>query len=210
MEQIVLYGDYLGTFIFALTGGLAAAEKRLDLGGFFLLAFVTGVGGGTTRDVLLNRDSIFWIESPNYIFICLVGALITFFWAASFQRLHKALVWSDALGLAIFSVIGAGIALREGAAPIVAVLMGAVTATGGGVIREVLRNELPIVFHREIYISAAVAGGATLVGLYHLGMNPWVAVIIGFLAAFALRAWGIAYDKHLPVYKPRSRNGPSG
>jgi uncharacterized membrane protein YeiH len=207
MQQLILLGDYFGTFAFALTGGLAAAEKRLDLGGFFLLAFVTGVGGGTARDLILGRGGVFWADEPAYIVLCLAGAVITFLWGARVERLHTALVWGDAVGLAIFAVIGAGISILEGYRPITAVLMGALTATGGGIIRDVIRNELPLVLHREVYVSAAVAGAIVLVTLHGLGAPAPLALGAGAAIAFGLRAVGIVLDLHLPVYGARGANG---
>lgn len=205
MGQLITIGDYFGTFVFAITGGLAAAQKRLDLGGFFLLAFVTGVGGGTMRDVILDRGGAFWAREPLYIVVCLAGAVLTFLWGARVERLRTALVWADAVGLAVFAVIGAGIAIQGGFRPLTAILMGALTATGGGVIRDIIRNELPIILHREIYISAAFAGAAGVVGLHMLGAPAPLAIGVGAALAFALRAVGILFDLHLPVYGQRSQ-----
>jgi len=202
MGPLLTAGDYFGTLVFALTGGLAAGEKRLDLGGFFLLAFVTGVGGGTARDLILQRDAVFWIDQPAYIALCLAGAVVTFLWGARVERRRAALVWGDALGLAVFAVIGAGVATQEGARPITAILMGVLTATGGGLLRDIIRNEIPLILHKEIYVSAAVAGGAALVGLHALGAPATVAIGAGAVIAFALRAAGIAFDLHLPAYTP--------
>lgn len=209
MPLPILIGDYLGTFAFALTGGLAAAEKRLALGGFFLLAFVTGVGGGTARDLILGREKVFWTDQPVYALICFAAALITFFWAARIERRHAALVWGDAAGLAVFAVIGAAITVIEGYGALTAVLMGALTATGGGVIRDVIRNELPLVLHREIYVSAAIAGALGFVLLRGLGAPAPVTVVGAVALAFALRALGILFDLHPPVYRPE-RPDPSG
>lgn len=203
MPLLIEYGDYFGTFIFALTGGLAAAEKKLDFGGFFLLAFLTGVGGGTVRDVLLDRTPVFWTDQPIYIALCLAGAAVTFAAGHRVQKRRTALVWSDAIGLAVFSVIGAGIALELHARPITAVLMGALTATGGGLLRDVVRNELPLMLYREVYVTAAAVGAAVLVGLDGAGAPMGLGMAAGIAAAFALRAAGIAFDLHLPAYGSR-------
>ncbi len=209
MQALIQYGDLIGTLVFAVTGGLAAAEKRLDFGGFFVLAFVTGVGGGTMRDVVLGRDGVFWADQPEYIVLCLAGALGAFLWGVRLERLRWALVWGDALGLAVFSVIGAGIAVQAGAPALTSILMGALTATGGGVLREIIRNELPLVLRRDVYISAALAGAGALVGLHELGAPAEVSVVAGVVVAFALRAAGITWDLHLPVYRGR-RGGSDG
>lgn len=197
-------GDYAGTFVFAVTGALAAAEKRLDIGGFILLGFVTGVGGGTLRDLLLARGVVFWATDPAYILICAAASIATFFAAERFSSRRRLLIWADALGLALFSAIGAGIAWGMGSKPIVAVLMGALTAAGGGVIRDIIRNELPIVLHKEIYVTAALGGAAAFVGLAAWGL-PKPAPMLGAIAvAFSLRALGIVLDWHLPPFKPKA------
>lgn len=204
MHQLIHFGDYFGTLVFAVTGGLAAAEKRLDLGGFFLLAFVTGVGGGTLRDLILDRNGVFWADQPAYIVICLLAAVATFLWGARVERLHASLVWGDAVGLAVFAVIGSGIALQENASPLTAILLGILTATGGGILRDVIRNDIPLILHREVYVSAALAGAAGLVTLDHIGAPAPVSVATGAALAFTIRATGIYFDLHLPVYKPHT------
>lgn len=201
MLTLLQIGDYLGTFVFAITGALAAAEKRLDIGGFILLGFVTGVGGGTLRDLLIGRDAVFWAQQPAYIVICALGATATYFLADRVIRYRTLLVWSDAIGMAIFAVIGAGIAVKAQSPPLVAILMGALTAAGGGVIRDIIRNELPIVLHREVYVTAALAGAATLVGLNELQAPPAISLSTGIVVGFALRAVGILFDLHLPAYE---------
>ncbi|MGP1257268.1 MAG: trimeric intracellular cation channel family protein [Kiloniellales bacterium] len=203
MNTLLVTGDYLGTLVFAIAGALAAAQKRLDFGGFVLLAFVTGVGGGTLRDVLLNRPGVFWAREPFYIAICVAGAAITWFGAERVGSYKRLLLWFDALGLALFAVIGAGIALNEGARPVVAAMMGAVTATGGGVIRDIIRNELPIVLHRDVYITAALLGASTTVLLFEAGAPVPIIAAGGFAIGFALRAAAIVWGLNLPVYRPR-------
>lgn len=200
--MLIDFGDYIGTFIFALTGGLAAAEKRLDFGGFLLLAFVTGVGGGTIRDLLLSRDTIFWTDAPWYFLLCMLGAIITFWWATDLKRVHTALVWGDAVGLAVFTAIGTGVAIEMDARSYMCVLMGVLTATGGGVIRDIIRNEVPIVLQRELYVTPAALGGLLFVGLHELGAPTWASVVAAAGATFGLRAIGIIFDVHLPVYEP--------
>lgn len=201
MMTLLQVGDYLGTFVFAVTGALAAAEKRLDIGGFVLLGFVTGVGGGTMRDLLLVRGEVFWASQPVYIVICILAAAATYLAADHIAGYRRLLVWCDAAGLAIFAVIGAGIAHLQSAPPLVAILMGALTASGGGIIRDIIRNELPIILHREIYVTAALAGAAAAIGLESLGAAASVSIAGGILIAFALRAAGIVFDLHLPAYK---------
>lgn len=200
---LLQWGDYAGTFVFAVTGALAAAEKRLDIGGFILLGFVTGVGGGTLRDMLLARGEVFWAIDPAYILICVVASTLTFFRVERIAARRRLLIWADAIGLGVFCVIGAGIAAGMGTKPIVAILMGALTAAGGGVIRDIIRNELPLVLQKEIYITAALAGAATFVGLLSWGAPKPAAMLAGVGVAFALRAAGILKNWRLPVYEPK-------
>jgi uncharacterized membrane protein YeiH len=197
---LIEYGDYFGTLVFAITGGLAAAEKKLDFGGFFLLAFLTGVGGGTVRDLVLDHGPVFWTERPVYVLLCLAGAVVVYVAGERVGQRRRVLVWCDAVGLAVFSVIGAGIALQLEFRPITAVLMGALTATGGGLIRDVVRNELPLMLYREVYMTAAAAGAAVMVGLDGIAAPTPVAMGAGASLAFALRAAGIGFDLHLPTY----------
>jgi len=152
------------------------------------------------RDLILQREGVFWLDEPMYITLCVVGAILTFVFGAKVGRLNRTLVWSDALGLAVFAVIGATIATQLGERPVTAVLMGVLTATGGGVIREMIRNELPILLHREVYMVAAAAGSTALVILHGAGMPPPVSMAVGGCVAFGLRAWGIVREVHLPVY----------
>lgn len=207
MPLLIEYGDYFGTLVFAIAGGLSAAEKKLDLGGFFLLAFLTGVGGGTVRDVILDRGPVFWADQPAYVVLCLIGAVVAFIAGERVGQRRRLLVWSDAVGLAVFSVIGASIALELHFRPITAVLMGVLTATGGGLIRDVVRNELPLMLYREVYVTAAAVGAAVLVGLDGAGAPTGFAMAAGAAAAFALRAAGIAFDLHLPAYGSRKARG---
>ncbi len=194
-------GDIVCTFVFAITGALAAVEKRMDLGGCLLLAFITGVGGGTLRDLLLDRQ-VFWLTYHAPIYICAGAAIVTFFATRSVGKLNRAIVWLDALGLALFCTTGATVAIGEGAAPVICVMMGGVSAAGGGIVREVIRNEIPIVLQRDIYITAALAGAATLVALDGAGVSLQLASGLGALVAFALRGSGILFNLSLPGPKP--------
>lgn len=197
-------GDYLGTVVFGVTGALSARGKGMDLGGCMLLAIVTGVGGGTTRDLIISRGYVFWCQDPMYLALCILAAIGTFYRVRRISRLEPLLLWADALGLALFAVIGAAIAEVNGARPLVCVLMGVLTATGGGIIRDVLRNEIPIVLQRDIYATAALCGSLTYVLLVLAGSPREVGVVTGFMIAFALRAAAIRFDLHLPMFDSRS------
>jgi len=197
--DFVLRGlDYFGVAVFAVSGALVAARKGMDWMGFAILATVTGIGGGTLRDLLLGRP-VFWLVRWEYIVICLVAALGTFYLIRHVQRRLSWLLWADAVGLAAFSVIGAQVALSMGTSPFIAVIMAMMTAAFGGLIRDVLAGEMPLLLHREIYASAALSGGLMYVLLaYYLAAPLW-AVPAGFVTALVVRGLGIVYHLHLPA-----------
>ncbi|MFA7521720.1 MAG: trimeric intracellular cation channel family protein [Halothiobacillaceae bacterium] len=189
--------DYFGTAVFAVSGALVADRKRMDLMGFLILATVTGIGGGTLRDLLLDRP-VFWLTHWEYLAITAVMGLATFYVSKPLHQRANWLLWADAVGLAAFCVIGAQIALSLEASPMIAVMMGIMTATFGGLIRDVLAGELPLLLHREIYASAALAGGIVYVLLAHWLAWPIAAVVLGFIVTLVVRGLGIRYHWHLP------------
>ena len=189
--------------MFAVSGALEAARKQLDIVGFLFVAAVTGIGGGTLRDVLLDRGPVFWVHEPIYLWVTSIAAVATFLIAPHIQRRAVALLWADALGMAVFCVLGARTALDAGAGPAVAVLMGTMTATFGGLIRDVVCTETPLLLKREIYATAAAAGAALLVAGEALGLPVQLATGLGLALAFAIRALALGYGLSLPIYRPR-------
>lgn len=202
IDTLVQMFDWLGVAVFAATGGLVAARKGMDIVGFALLATATGVGGGTLRDVALGTLPVFWVGQPEYLAISIGVAFLTFAAAAALQSRLNALLWLDAMGLALFAVTGAKAAIDAGAGGLVAIVMGVVTATFGGIIRDLLGGDVPVVLAREIYVSAALLGAAVFVAGAGLGAPVTGAMVAGFLAAFALRAAALAWGWSLPRYKP--------
>jgi uncharacterized membrane protein YeiH len=201
--SFVLTLDLLGTAVFAVTGALVASRKQMDIIGFMLLAIVTGVGGGSLRDTMLGELPVFWVENPAYLGICVAVAALVFFLAHIPESRYRALLWLDAAGLAVFCVVGAEKALDAGAGPLIAVAMGVATATLGGVIRDVLGGEVPLILRKEIYVTAALAGAIAFVGLAALGLDGPLAMIAGFAVCFAIRALALHYHWSLPVYRAR-------
>jgi len=190
--------SYAGVAVFAATGAMAAARQRHDIVTFVFFAAITGVGGGTLRDLML-RQPVFWITDPNHLLICAaVGAAL---WVTGFgERPLKALLWLDALGMAAFGILGAAKALAIGIAAPVAVVMGVLTATAGGIIRDVTAGEPSVLLRREIYVTAALVGCAAFVlAAPFLGRDG--ASLIGMAAAFALRAGAILWGWSLPEFK---------
>lgn len=198
MDRILWLIDHAGVIVFAITGCLVAAKKHLDIVSFILLALVTGVGGGTLRDVVLGRLPVFWITQPAYLLDCIVTAILMFFVARHVASYQRWIVWGDAVGIAVFTVIGSKIALATGAHWSVCIAMGVFTSVVGGIIRDILSDEPSLVLRREIYATACALGSAVFL-LVH-PYNPQWAEIAGILAAFALRAAAIARHLFLPGY----------
>lgn len=199
----LLYGwDIMGVAVFAISGGFMAAERHMDLFGFIVLAVVTGIGGGTMRDVLLGLEPVFWIKDPNYLLVAAGAGVAVFLFAASFQSLRRAIVWMDAAGLALFAVAGAGWAIRAEASFSITLVMGVLTGAGGGILRDVLCGQIPLVLRREIYATAALLGAATYALLHKLPMiDNAVAMLAGAFVTFAVRGLAIRFQLSLPTYE---------
>ena len=187
---------WIAVVVLAASGALAASRKRLDPVGFVLIACVTAFGGGTLRDMLLDR-SVFWLEEPGMV------ALAVFFTAHLVERRFVVLLWADAVGLALFAGLGAEAALRFGADPWVAVLMGVVTATMGGVVRDIVCAELPLILRKEIYATAAALGAVAFVLADGAGFPREVSLTVCAVLCFGLRAAAIRRGWSLPSYRAR-------
>lgn len=199
--------DLAGIAVFAVTGALVASRKQMDVFGFALLGTVTGIGGGTLRDLLLDR-TVFWVADPTSVVVCVVVSTIVFFTAHIPESRYRLLLWLDAIGLAAVAVRGAEIALEAGTGSIVAVVMGVITATFGGIIRDIIGGESPLVLRRDIYVTAALIGAAAYVALVGLAIAESLAAGLGFAAGFIVRGLAIRYRWSLPVYKARRARTP--
>ena len=190
--------DYFGVFVFAVSGALMAIRKDMDVFGMLVLALMPAVGGGTLRDLLLDLP-VFWIEDTNYLFLTLMAVVGTYFGQQFLVARERILAWVDALGLSVFSVLGCAKALDVGVDMLVAVIMGVVTAVAGGIIRDVVANEMPYILRREIYATAALVGSVSYLLLVNLGVPycEWVAVALCFVA----RGLGISRGWSLPSSK---------
>lgn len=197
--------DYAGVAVFALTGALAAARDRHDIITFWFFAVVTGIGGGTLRDLLIGAP-VFWIGEPAYLGIGAAAAIAVWFLAPRLER-AKTLIWLDAIGLAAYAVIGAAKALSLGVDPFVSVAMGVLTASFGGVLRDVLAGQPSILLKREISISAALLAAGGFVGLEAAGAPPVLAGAFGATTGFLLRAGAIVFGWSLPAFSPASARG---
>ena len=195
--------DFAAVAVFGATGALAAAQRKHDIVTFGFFAAVTGVGGGTMRDLLIGAP-VFWVAKPDYVIVCIAAAAAVWIFGAGNARM-KALLWFDALGMAAYSVVGAAKALALGAPPFVAVVMGVLTACFGGIIRDVLANEPSVLLRREIYVTCALVGAAVYVVLYMLGVPGFAAGVAGFAAAFALRGAAMLWGWMLPAFPGRGK-----
>ena len=198
----VVFLDYLGVSLFAATGALAASRKELDIVGFLFLAGVTGIGGGTARDLILGVP-VFWVEQHMYILVCAATAILVYFTAHLIESRYRVLLWLDAIGLAAYGVFGAYKGLSVTGSPTVAIVMGMFTGTLGGILRDVLTGQPSVLLRPEIYVTAAAAGAATFVTIASLNGPVTFAAAAGFLIALAVRSGALLLGWALPSYKSR-------
>lgn len=200
--------DYAAVLIFAMTGALVASRAQLDLVGFAFVACLTGVGGGTLRDVLLARDPVFWLGNPNYILIGCAAALLIFFTAHLVESRYRLLLWLDAFALAVAVSAGVSAAMPLTDSPVIVVLMGMVTGCMGGLMRDVVVGEVPLVLKQgELYVSAAFAGALGAIVVARITPEPLLILGVCGTLTWALRAGSLAFGWRLPVYRPRPPRG---
>jgi uncharacterized membrane protein YeiH len=204
MFQLVITAlDWFGVAVFAVTGALVASRKQMDIFGFALLATVTGIGGGSMRDLLLGVP-VFWVGQPLYVGVCVAVAAVVFFTAHIPESRYRLLMWLDAVGLSFFCVVGASKGLDTGAGPFIAVVMAVITASFGGIIRDVIGGESTLLLRKEIYVTAALAGAVVFVASRGLGIADTIGAIAGFATCFVIRGVGLRYRLALPSYKTRA------
>ncbi|KAF0675532.1 trimeric intracellular cation channel family protein [Profundibacterium mesophilum] len=196
--------DYAAVWVFALTGALTASRAQLDIVGFIFLAGLTALGGGTMRDLLLDRDTVFWIGQPGYLAVACTAALLIFFTAHLVESRLRWVVWLDAAALGVAVPAGMAAALADGQPSGIVIVMGVVTGTLGGLMRDVVANEVPLVLTQgELYATAACAGaGAGLIAAA-LGAGPTAALATAGVVTTALRAGSLAFGWGLPIYRHR-------
>lgn len=187
---------YFGDVVFAISGALVASRKRMDIIGFLLIGTITGIGGGTVRDLLLGR-TVWWTQQPEELLLCVIASLVTFFAIPASVARQQWMTWCDALGLASFAVVGCHIALSAGTPPVVAVFMGMLTATGGGVIRDVITQSTPVIMQGQLYATAALLAGTCYAALIHFGLTNPAAEGLAFALCFGLRAAALVFDIRL-------------
>jgi uncharacterized membrane protein YeiH len=210
MNTLLLVLDLIGTFVFALSGAGAGVQRRLDLFGVLVLSFVAGNFGGITRDLMIGATPPAAIADWRYLSVSLVAGTVTFYWFPVIDRLRSSVLMFDAAGLALFAVSGAEKALGFGLDPAMAALLGMLTGIGGGMVRDVLVAEVPVVLRTELYAVAALAGAGVVVVGSLLHLPSTATTIAGAALCFGLRTMAIRRGWHLPVAGPREPPKVSG
>jgi len=196
--------EMLGTAAFAVSGALAASRKRMDIFGFCVLALMPAVGGGTIRDIIIDRVPVFWVSDNRYVAVAIIAALVVFF--APHPKpggRRQLLIWADALGLSLFAALGTQICLQYETGPMVAVMLGVTTAVTGGMIRDIICNEIPLILEREIYATAAFAASLTYVLVDRLDVSDSVALSAAVATGLVVRGLAIRFNWSLPSFGSR-------
>jgi uncharacterized membrane protein YeiH len=192
--------DLFGTVVFAMTGALVARKKQMDIFGVVVVALVTALGGGTLRDLLLDASPVFWMADPIYIIMGIVGVILTAILVTLNFIPARLLLLADAIGLAVFTVIGSQVALSHNIHWLIAIIMAVMTSVAGGVIRDVLTGEIPLILRREIYASASLLGAIAFVGLSIVGIPQTFVTVIAFTLTLSLRLIAIWRGWSLPLF----------
>ncbi len=192
--------DLLGTAAFAISGALAAMNRKLDLFGIFIIAFVTAVGGGTLRDALIGRTPVMWMDNIIYIYLIGIVTILAIIFRNKIYYLKTSLFLFDTIGLGIFTITGVETGIQNGLDPIVCITLGAMTGTFGGVIRDILCNEIPVIFRKEIYATASIAGATIFILLYNWNVNINIIYIVTSLLVIVIRLIVVKYKISLPTY----------
>jgi uncharacterized membrane protein YeiH len=198
--MLLYYLDLAGVAVFAVSGVLAARDRGLDLFGVIVVAAITAIGGGTLRDLLLDRHPIFWVTDTGYLVVIIVAAVATVAYVRVRPPAGAPLLVADALGLALFALSGAQTAEAAQCPPLIVVLMGTMTGVTGGILRDVMTAQAPLILRREIYATAAIGGIAAYLTLQAFGMPRAPAFVIGMIVVVALRLLTIRWRLHLPVF----------
>lgn len=198
--QILYALDIFGVAVFAVSGSLAAGRKRMDIFGVIVLGLVTALGGGTLRDTLLDSGPVFWVGDPGYLLVAVLASALTFVLVRRLSVPGRALLFSDAFGLAVFSLIGTEKALQATGSGIVAVFMGVMTGVAGGMMRDVLSAEVPLVLRREIYATASLCGALAYVAMSSLALPSVVCFVIPLLTTLSIRLAAIHWRISLPQF----------
>jgi len=205
-ELILSLFDGLGIFVFGLSGGLMAVRQKFDLLGVIVISFLPAIGGGTLRDLLLDQP-VFWLSEPYILWLPTLAGILAFISPDRLSRI-RSLKWIDAGGLALFAVVGASKAMELGYGPGICILMGTMTATAGGVIRDVVCNETPLLLRQDIYATAAILGATAFFIARTLGLSDLVSLSLGASICFIVRALSLHFGWNLPSPETGPETGP--
>jgi uncharacterized membrane protein YeiH len=205
MEKIYLTVDVLGTIAFAISGVLVAMEKRLDLFGVGIIALVTAIGGGTLRDMLIGNTPVTWTTTPMYMYIILGTVIVTILFQSRLKYLRTSLFLFDTIGIGFYTMIGISKGMEAGLEPLICITLGTITASFGGVLRDILCNEIPVIFRKEIYATACILGGAGYFLLRQTPLPEGYAYLLGVVIVIGIRLAAVRYHITLPnIYKKAS------
>jgi len=197
--SIIYAFDLAGTFVFAISGILTATRNRLDWFGGLVIALVTAVGGGTLRDMMIGSTPVGWMQDGNYLIVILAGSLAAYFFRGTVRKLRRTMFLFDSIGIGLFTILGLTKTLDAGLSVPVALLMGVVSAVFGGVVRDTLCNEVPLIFRKEIYATACLAGAILYVSLTYFGMVDKAAIISTVIFIILLRILAVRFHWSLPA-----------
>ncbi|MBT8765057.1 trimeric intracellular cation channel family protein [Pseudomonas boanensis] len=201
MGPLFYFSDLFGVAVFAITGALMAGRKSMDLFGVLVIAIITALGGGTLRDVILGNHPVSWIRDDTYILIASLAAVGTVLWVRLTRPINETgLLLADAFGLAVFTVYGTEVALQHHLQPGTAVIMGVITAVAGGVMRDIICNEIPLIFQKEIYAIACIAGSLAFIGLRELILPAWLVTLLAMSVVLLIRLAAIHWRLSLPRF----------
>lgn len=194
--------DLIGVFVFSISGVLSGLNKRLDAFGVFIIAFVTALGGGTLRDVLIGKTPVVWMEDLTYLYVIVLAYFVTIFFKTHLEKLRISLFLFDSIGLGVFTIIGIEKGIKFGLHPIICIALGTITASFGGVIRDILCNEIPVIFRKEIYATVCIFGGILFFVLQKMNLNHEVLYVITSLFMIVFRLLAVKFKWYLPsLYK---------
>ena len=205
MESIADIIDILGTIAFAISGVISATKKRMDLFGILIIATVTSVGGGTLRDLLIGKSPVTWLLNST-VYIIVITTIVGIIFRRQLRYVRKSIFLFDTIGIALYTITGVEIALLVNLDPVICVALGTITACFGGVIRDILCNEIPVIFRKEIYASACIAGGSLYVILHSYGVSSGINAVISGFVVVLIRTLAVVYELQLPsIYSKAER-----
>jgi len=192
--------DLLGTIAFAVSGALVAMNKKFDPFGVFIIAFVTALGGGTLRDILIGNEPVGWMQQTYYVYTILITVILTIIFRKKIRHLSKSMFLFDTIGLGIFTIIGTEMGIQANFNPIISIALGTMSAAFGGVIRDILCNQVPVIFRKEIYATAAIVGALTYIILHKLGVNSTVIYVSTTSIVIVIRLVAVKFHLSLPTF----------